>query len=119
VLFDSTRKAGIEGDKFTIVNLLRSCKRLGLGAYTKCSLMEQALKLFDKMERRDVISWSTMIAGYAHCGKPDEVIAFFQQMRLAETTRNSITVLTHLQACTISAELKLSNTAHGLVIRNY
>lgn len=144
-LFDSMQRAGIEVDEVTVVNLLHACKRLGLAsccrcvhavvirrcllndfvlnslldAYSKCSLMEQALKLFDRMDRRDVISWSTMIAGFARCGKPDEAIALFQAMQLAKETPNSITALSLIEACAVSAELMSSKSAHGWAIRNH
>lgn len=145
VMFDSMRKVGVKVDEFTIVNLLHACKRLELGsfckcihgvvirrsflndfvsnslldAYAKCSLVEHALKLFDSMGRRDVISWSTMIAGFARAGKPDEAITLFKEMQLAEEIPNSVTMLSLLEACAVSAELKLSRTAHCFVLRKH
>lgn len=143
-LFGSMQKTGVEGDEVTMVNLLHACKRLELplhcrcihgvvirgwlsndfvlnsllDSYTKCGLMELAMKLFDTMERKDVISWSTMIAGFAHCGNASESIAFFREMQFARELPNSVTILSLIEACVISAELKLSKTVHGLSIRN-
>ncbi|KAJ6793351.1 pentatricopeptide repeat-containing protein [Iris pallida] len=144
-LFGSMSEVGVEGDEVTVVNLLQASKKLGMGvwckcihsfairrsfetnefvlnslldAYAKCDLLGLASRLFERLDRRDVISWSTMIAGFAHCGKPDEAVAFFLDMRLANETPNSVTVLGLLEACTVSAELKLSKGVHGLAIRN-
>jgi pentatricopeptide repeat protein len=33
--------------------------------YVKCGSLEKARELFDKINHRDVVSWTTMIAGYA------------------------------------------------------
>ncbi|KAL3630808.1 hypothetical protein CASFOL_023792 [Castilleja foliolosa] len=39
-----------------------------LDMYTKCGSMIDARKLFDTMSEKDVISWTTMLAGYARAG---------------------------------------------------
>lgn len=48
-----------------------------IDAHAKCSLIEHAQNLFDGMKRRDIISWSTIIAGFTHCGMLDEAISVF------------------------------------------
>eukprot|EP01018_Ginkgo_biloba_P031222 Gb_22483 [translate_table: standard] len=48
--------------------------------YAKCGSLEDAQKVFEKMPRRDVVSWTTMIAGYAQNGHVDEALNFFQKM---------------------------------------
>ncbi|KAK8970424.1 Pentatricopeptide repeat-containing protein [Platanthera guangdongensis] len=145
LLFESMKKEGIEGDEYTVVILLQACKKLGheafcrsihsviirkllecndfvlnslLDAYTKCGLMELALKLFEKMPRRDVISWSTMLSGFSHCGDPRKAVTFFVQMRLAQEAPNFITMLSLLEACSALADLKLSKCVHGVVVKN-
>ncbi|EPS69071.1 hypothetical protein M569_05691, partial [Genlisea aurea] len=39
-----------------------------LDMYTKCGGMKEAREVFDKMEDRDVITWTTMLTGYAKTG---------------------------------------------------
>eukprot|EP01018_Ginkgo_biloba_P008626 Gb_28769 [translate_table: standard] len=48
--------------------------------YAKCGSLEDAQQVFEKMPRRDVVSWTTMIAGYAQNGHVDEAVNFFQKM---------------------------------------
>ncbi|KAK4561958.1 hypothetical protein RGQ29_004705, partial [Quercus rubra] len=142
-LFHSMVKEGIEADEVSLVNILQTCKffvqpfhcksfhcviiRWGyesnelvlnslIGAYGKCNLIELAWKFFDGMERRDVVSWSTMIAGFTYCGKPDEAIAVFQEMIYAQEKLNVVTIINLLEACSASAELRRSMWAHGLSI---
>ncbi|KAK9287215.1 hypothetical protein L1049_015628 [Liquidambar formosana] len=143
-LFDSMGKEGIKADEVTLVNLLQSCKyfmdpfkcklihstiiRRGyelnelvlnslIDAYAKCNLVELAWKLFGAMKSRDMVSWSTMIAGFTHCGKPDEAIAVFKEMNQAQEKPNAVTVLNLLEACSVSADLKRSKWAHCVAIR--
>ncbi|CAK7329083.1 unnamed protein product [Dovyalis caffra] len=143
-LISSMKKEGVEADGVTLVNILQICKyfvlpfhcksvhcviiRKGIEAnelllsmlihaYAKCNLVELAWEVFVRMKRRDVVSWSTMIAGFAHCGKPDEAIAVYQEMNKELEKPNSITIVNLLEACSVSAELKRSKWAHGIAIR--
>ncbi|KAE8008888.1 hypothetical protein FH972_005359 [Carpinus fangiana] len=144
-LFYSMGKEGIQADEVTLVNILQTCKyfvqpfqckavhcvilRQGyesnelvlnslIDTYAKCNLVELAWGLFDGMERRDVVSWSTMIAGFTHCGKPDEAIAVFQEMSLdVQEKLNAVAIINLLDACSASAELRKSKWAHGISIR--
>ena len=143
-LFYSMGKAGFRADEVTLVNLLQSCKyfvdpfqckfihsiviRWGyelnefvinslIDAYSKCDLIELAWKLFDRLKTKDTVSWSAMIAGFNHCGKPDEAIALFQEMNQAQEKPNGVTILSLLEAFSVSADLKRSKWAHGIAIR--
>nr|CAD1830629.1 unnamed protein product [Ananas comosus var. bracteatus] len=139
------KRAVIEGDEVTLVTLLQLCKKVEQGiwckcihavvirklfssnilllnslldAYAKCGLIEVALKLFEEMGERNVITWSTIVAGCAHCGKPYEAITFFNEMRQEVEKPNAVTILSLLESCVSLAELKLSKCAHGVAIRN-
>ncbi|KAK7290553.1 hypothetical protein RIF29_05058 [Crotalaria pallida] len=48
--------------------------------YCKCSNMGYALKVFDRMPQRDVISWNTMIFGYTGIGNIGFAQSFFDSM---------------------------------------
>lgn len=138
------RKERVETDEVTLVNILQICKyfvhpfhcksihcvmiRRGseanelvlsalIDAYAKCYLIEIAWEVFARMRRRDVVSWSTMISGFAHCGKPDEAIAVYQEMDRDLVKPNVITIINLLEACSVTAELKRSKWAHGVAIR--
>ncbi|XXG39166.1 hypothetical protein AAC387_Pa01g0195 [Persea americana] len=144
-LFYLMEKARIEADEITVVNLLQSCKNLGrtleckcihsviirrgfdinelvlnslLDAYAKCNVVELAWKLFDSTKERDLFSWSTMIGGFAHCGRPDEAMALYQEMKMAQQKPNSVTMLSLLEACSISEDLERLKWAHCMAIRN-
>lgn len=137
-------KDGIEADEVSLVNILQTCKhfvdplscksvhcvmiRRGyesnemvmntlIDAYVKCSLTEPARKLFNGIKRKDVVLWSTMIAGFTHSGRPDDAIAVFEEMQLALQRPNAITIINLLEACSVLAELKRSMWAHAIAMR--
>ncbi|KAM0958003.1 hypothetical protein EV1_023110 [Malus domestica] len=66
-------------DNFTILIALKACARNGfdsdlslgnalLNLYAKTGSVKTAARLFTKMPEKDVASWSSMIACYAHDG---------------------------------------------------
>ena len=65
--------------------------RLGFGCYNtvvnslsafyfKCGRVESAQKLFNELGDRDVISWNSMISGYALNGPANRGIEIFKEM---------------------------------------
>lgn len=47
--------------------------------YTQAGCLHEALRLFQKMPERNVVSWNAMIAGYAQNGNFDEALRFFSR----------------------------------------
>ncbi|XP_052161035.1 pentatricopeptide repeat-containing protein At5g03800 [Oryza glaberrima] len=52
-----------------------------LGMYVKGGRFDDALKVFDGMERRDVSSWNTVLSGLVELGRYDEAFELFGDMR--------------------------------------
>ncbi|CAA6654045.1 unnamed protein product [Spirodela intermedia] len=65
-------KLGFHGDLFVGNSLI--------DMYCKCSLMEDARKLFDGMPDRDQVSWNSIISGYASCGRTSCSLQLFDEM---------------------------------------
>ncbi|KAL2485382.1 Tetratricopeptide repeat (TPR)-like superfamily protein [Abeliophyllum distichum] len=144
VCFHLMGNEGVDSDEVTVVNLLQICKyivhlhqcelihsrilRKGfesnelvinslIDAYAKCDRITHAWRQFCQIKRRDAVTWSTMISGFANCGMPDEAIAVYREMRLSEENPNHVTLINLLEACALSAELRRSKWAHGIAIR--
>ncbi|KAF3790006.1 Pentatricopeptide repeat-containing protein [Nymphaea thermarum] len=71
-------KHGLASDLYAQNNLVH--------LYTTCGELDGARRLFDKMDERDVVSWTTMFSGYAKCGRVDEARLLFDEMPV----RNSV-----------------------------
>ncbi|TYG49428.1 hypothetical protein ES288_D10G093800v1 [Gossypium darwinii] len=49
--------------------------------YAKCRMIEQANKVFESTEVKDVVSWNAMVTGYSQAGRFEEALGLFQKMR--------------------------------------
>ena len=65
-------KFGFGADGFSQNNLIYM--------YVNFRSLDEARKVFDKMLVRDVVSWTTLIAGYSQCGFIDEAYDVFEVM---------------------------------------
>lgn len=76
-----------------------------LMVYLRCGKLQEARRVFDKLENKEIISWNIMIGGY----RPQGAIKLYNQMRLEP---NEITYLNILKACTTPTALKLGKEIH-------
>ena len=56
--------------------------------YAKCGSIENACNVFDKMHKKDVVSWTAMIEAYAMHGSAREALELFKQMQSSGTKPN-------------------------------
>lgn len=72
--------------------------------YGKCGCLEDATAIFDKLPRKDVVTWNALIAGYSQHGLGQEALQLFQQMQGEGTAPNEMAFSCILKACsTVSA----------------
>ncbi|CAI9300824.1 unnamed protein product [Lactuca saligna] len=90
-----------------------------LNLYAKCGKMNDALKVFEKMPRRDVVSWTTMITGFAQSGRGDEAIDIYRLMQKEGMKGDRIVILGLIQACANVNDTKLGLSVHGYLIRSH
>ncbi|KAF5461217.1 hypothetical protein F2P56_021034 [Juglans regia] len=74
--------------------------------------IEGAFDFFSRMPVRSVRSWTSMIAGYVHCGKPKEAIHLFMKMEEEGLKPNEVTVVAILAACADLGALDLGRRVH-------
>ncbi|KAK2647035.1 hypothetical protein Ddye_022230 [Dipteronia dyeriana] len=67
--------------------------------YAKCGSLERAREVFDKMQRRNVISWTSMINSFAVHGDASNALAFFCKMKEEDIEPNGVTFVGVLYAC--------------------
>ncbi|KAK7400169.1 hypothetical protein VNO78_11369 [Psophocarpus tetragonolobus] len=74
--------------------------------YVKCGLLVLAQQLFDMIPKKDMISWTVMIAGYGMHGFGKEAISTFEKMRIAGIEPEESSFTSILYACSHSGLLK-------------
>ncbi|XP_059641928.1 pentatricopeptide repeat-containing protein At4g21065-like [Cornus florida] len=85
--------------------------------YAKCGDIEAARLVFDKMAVRDLVSWTSMISGYAHNGYSTETLEFFDLMRGSGVKPNRVSILSVLLACSNLGALRKGQWLHNYVIK--
>ncbi|XP_010523729.1 PREDICTED: pentatricopeptide repeat-containing protein At2g03880, mitochondrial [Tarenaya hassleriana] len=125
-LFCNMRIASIRPDQIVIASVLRASAELTLlefgqqvhgnyiksglpsslsvgnslvTMYTECGSIEDANRIFNSMEVRDVITWTALIVGYAKNGKAKDSLRFYDQMIGSGITPDFITFIGLLFAC--------------------
>jgi pentatricopeptide repeat protein len=87
--------------------------------YTSSMLLPDARKLFDEMADRDVVSWTTLIDGYARGGLPDEAWRVFCRMVVAESVwPNEVTLVAAASAAGQMGLLGLGRTVHQCIVES-
>ncbi|GMN38157.1 hypothetical protein TIFTF001_007388 [Ficus carica] len=126
-LFHDMTKAGLVPTEHTLVCVLSACGQLGcrdlgrrihhhhinrkgtqlsvilsnalVDMYAKCGSIDSAASLFIEMSDRNLVSWNTMIAGYASHGYAKQALILFEQMKRTELEPDCITFVAVLSAC--------------------
>lgn len=104
------KERGFETDIF-VANAL-------ITMYCKCRSVEDARGVFNRMTKRDVISWSAMIAGYAQSGCKEkeslnEAFHLLERMRQDGVLPNKITFMSVLRACSMHGALDQGRKIHA------
>ncbi|KAJ4830569.1 hypothetical protein Tsubulata_017023 [Turnera subulata] len=89
---------------------LRNCL---IVVYSKCRSFGYARKLVDESPEPDLVSWSSLISGYAQNGLAEEALFAFHEMHLLGVKCNEFTFPSVLKACTVTKDLGLGRQVHG------
>ncbi|KAM7530441.1 hypothetical protein LguiB_033851 [Lonicera macranthoides] len=117
---------GVEPDGFTLVSLLTACAEIGglalgrrahvymmkvglsenlhaanalLDLYAKCGNIREAQKVFDEMEEKTIVSWTSLIGGLAVNGFGTEALELFKELERQGLVPSEITFVGVLYAC--------------------
>jgi pentatricopeptide repeat protein len=67
--------------------------------YAKCGLLPKAQAVVEELVVRDVVSWNTLITGYAQHGQGQEAMTCFRMMQLEGICPNGATFTCILNSC--------------------
>ncbi|XP_062160569.1 pentatricopeptide repeat-containing protein At4g04370 isoform X2 [Alnus glutinosa] len=145
IVFCQMLKSRVEPSTATIASALAACAQLGsfdLGTsihgyilrqgmtldvpaqnslvtmYAKCGHLDHSCAVFNRMAKRDLVSWNAIVAGYAQNGHICKALFLFNQMRINLQRPDSITVVSLLQACASTGALHQGKWIHNFVIRS-
>ncbi|KAA8528925.1 hypothetical protein F0562_033587 [Nyssa sinensis] len=87
-------KSGLNASDIRVMNSL-------IDAYAKCGYLESALRIFEDIssERRNLVSWTSIISGFAMHGMAKEAVDNFKRMENAWMKPSRVTFLSVLNAC--------------------
>lgn len=129
-LFHQMQRAVVQFDQVALVAALSACARLGnlrmgkwihsyivqffpnpllvslsnalINMYASCGMVEEASKVFGKMQERNTATWNSIITGFAKHGLGKEALGAFERMLSfggTEVRPDEITLLGVLCAC--------------------
>ncbi|KAL2511936.1 putative Pentatricopeptide repeat-containing protein [Abeliophyllum distichum] len=99
------------GGEVTIFNAL-------LSFYLRLGQIREAESLFRRMKFRDLVSWNSIIAGYASNGESLKALEMFCEFVVVEKIEpDSVTLLSILPACALLSNLHVGKQIHGFAIR--
>ncbi|KAK4790751.1 hypothetical protein SAY86_018055 [Trapa natans] len=67
--------------------------------YARCGKIELAQTIFDKMEKRDVVSWNSLISAYGVHGFGEKAVEIFEQMVCSGISPSVVSFVSVLGAC--------------------
>ncbi|CAL0318720.1 unnamed protein product [Lupinus luteus] len=71
----------------------------GIQYHCLCGAIDDAVYIFENMAGSDVVTWNSMIAGYAQHGLAQEAIDLFEEMMKQGVTPDAVTYLGVLSSC--------------------
>ncbi|XP_026658115.2 pentatricopeptide repeat-containing protein At5g16860-like [Phoenix dactylifera] len=103
-------REGLESD--------RRVRNALVSAYSIFGSIQSAVRVFEALRDRDVISWSSMVTGYVQNRFFVEALDTFRQMIGAEIEPNPITITSILSACAGVSGLRLGKELHLWALKN-
>lgn len=101
--------------KNQVSNFILDCTILHL--YARCGDMDSAFEAFDRMQKRDLIAWTTMITACSQHGWGQEAFVMLSQMLSDGLDPNEFTVCSVLNACGEEKELRFGKQLHAIVVK--
>ncbi|KAK6146058.1 hypothetical protein DH2020_019927 [Rehmannia glutinosa] len=145
-IFHDMQQHGIKPDQVTMLSVMSAYARLGaldqakkihqfvndkgfgkalpinnalIDMYAKCGSLEEAKRVFDRMHRKNVISWTSMVSAFAVHGDVDNALKHFQQMKYENVEPNWVTFVGVLYACSHAGLVEEGQKAFESMVNEY
>ncbi|POO04069.1 Tetratricopeptide-like helical domain containing protein [Trema orientale] len=144
-LFSRMLNEGFSPNEFTVCGVLKACgeeKELNFGGQLHCAIVKKMYKydvfigtslvdmyakcgeiidsrnVFNRMRRRNTVTWTSIIAGYARKGLGEEAIKLFRAMKKRNIFSNNLTVVNILRACGSIKNSLMGREVHAQIVKN-
>ncbi|KAK9093042.1 hypothetical protein Syun_027953 [Stephania yunnanensis] len=135
----------VEGDLATMLSVLPACAEMGMlllgraihghaikghifdgevkfnnsliDMYAKCGDLGSAKQVFAKMDKRCVVSWTSMISAFAREGRCDAAIELFREMEAEGVEPDLYTITSVLHACASNGLLEEGKAVHEFIVK--
>lgn len=89
-----------------------------LDMYSKCGDLDGAVRVFEKIGDKSVVSWTSMIAGYAREGVSGGSIRLFREMERGGVEPDVFAITSILHACACEGFLEIGKDVHNYIKEN-
>jgi pentatricopeptide repeat protein len=145
--FEKMQKEGVSPNTVTFLCCLKACGNIGalikgqeihgeverrmliekdlvvgnsvVDMYAKCGALDKAQDVFGKLPVRDIVSWTTLMAGHAYCGESKTVFCIFEEMQVNGIEPNPVTFVVILNACSRNCLVSKSLTYFEAMSKDY
>ncbi|XP_057422804.1 pentatricopeptide repeat-containing protein At3g63370, chloroplastic [Lotus japonicus] len=111
---------GMEAHAYAIRNGIDYNMQIGntlIDMYTKCCRVKYMGHVFDNMPEKDMISWTTVIAGYAQNGYHLEALSLLRKVQLEGMDVDPMMIGSIFLACSGLKSEKIIKEIHGYVLK--
>ncbi|XP_002520950.3 pentatricopeptide repeat-containing protein At3g63370, chloroplastic [Ricinus communis] len=88
-----------------------------IDVYGECGIIDYAVRIFESIECKDVVSWTSMISCYVHNGLANKALEVFSSMKETGLEPDYVTLVSILSAVCSLSTLKKGKEIHGFIIR--
>ncbi|XP_059655844.1 pentatricopeptide repeat-containing protein At2g02980, chloroplastic [Cornus florida] len=89
-----------------------------ISMYTGCSDMDSARRVFDRILEPCVVTYNSIITGYARCSQPNEALSLFRELQASDLKPTDVTMLSIISSCALLGALDLGKWIHDYVRQN-
>ncbi|CAN1809330.1 Pentatricopeptide repeat-containing protein At4g02750 [Linum perenne] len=86
--------------------------------YAKQGKMDLAVAIFNNMEDRDVVSWTSLVVGYSHNRSFEDSINLFCEMKVTGIHLDQLIVANILSCCAELTIMEFGQQVHGTLVKS-
>jgi pentatricopeptide repeat protein len=144
ICYEEMRLEGFFPDIVTLTCVLKACAKMGfdekgkeihalvlilgferdgvvgsslVDMYCDCGLLEEAQQVFDRVQAKDVVIWTSLISGYTEHGDGERALVCFELMQLEGHKPNRVTFICCLKACGSIGAIERGMGLHAEIAR--